>query len=138
MEVFGIILQFVQGELRGENIFLFYITIFEKFLLTKGKNCGIIQVSKQRRALNMLNKETIIELKEIERQIAELKAKAEEIKDEIKAEMGNDEHREVEGFKVNYTIVISTTLDSSKLKKELPDLWNKYKKEGITRRFSIT
>ena len=86
----------------------------------------------------MLNKETIIELKEIERQIAELKAKAEEIKNEIKAEMGNDEHREVEGFKVNYTIVISTTLDSSKLKKELPDLWNKYKKEGITRRFSIT
>ena len=85
-----------------------------------------------------MTKEQIIELKELERQISELKAKADAIKDEMKAEMGNEEHAEVEGFKVNYTIVISTTLDSTKLKKELPDLWNKYKKEGITRRFSIT
>ena len=85
-----------------------------------------------------MTKAQILELKDIEAQISALKAKAEAIKDEMKAEMGNDEHREVEGFKVNYTIVISTTLDSTKLKKELPDLWNKYKKEGITRRFSIT
>ena len=85
-----------------------------------------------------MTKAQIIELKEIERQIAELKTKADAIKDEMKAEMGNDEHVEVDGFKVNYTIVISTTLDSSKLKKELPDLWKKYSKEGITRRFSIT
>ena len=85
-----------------------------------------------------MTKAQILELKDIEAQIAELKKKADTIKDEIKAEMGSDEHREVEGFKVNYTIVISTTLDSTKLKKELPDLWKKYSKEGITRRFSIT
>ena len=85
-----------------------------------------------------MTKAQILELKDIEAQIAELKKKADTIKDKMKAEMGNDEHREVEGFKVNYTIVISTTLDSTKLKKELPDLWNKYSKEGITRRFSIT
>lgn len=85
-----------------------------------------------------MTKAQILELKDIEAQIAELKKKAEAIKDEMKSEMGNDEHREVEGFKVNYTIVISTTLDSTKLKKELPDLWKKYSKEGITRRFSIT
>ena len=85
-----------------------------------------------------MTKAQILELKDIEAQIAELKKKADAIKDEMKAEMGNEEHREVEGFKVNYTIVISTTLDSTKLKKELPDLWNKYSKEGITRRFSIT
>ncbi len=85
-----------------------------------------------------MTKAQILELKDIEAQIAELKKKADTIKNEMKAEMGNDEHREVEGFKVNYTIVISTTLDSTKLKKELPDLWKKYSKEGITRRFSIT
>ena len=85
-----------------------------------------------------MTKAQILELKDIEAQIAELKKKAEAIKDEMKSEMGNDEHREVEGFKVNYTIVISTTLDSTKLKKELPDLWKKYSKEGITRRVSIT
>ena len=85
-----------------------------------------------------MTKAQILELKDIEAQISELKKKAEAIKDKMKTEMGNEEHVEVDGFKVNYTIVISTTLDSTKLKKELPDLWNKYKKEGITRRFSIT
>ena len=85
-----------------------------------------------------MTKAQILKLKDIEAQISELKKKADEIKDKMKAEMGNEEHVEVDGFKVNYTIVISTTLDSTKLKKELPDLWKKYSKEGITRRFSIT
>ena len=80
----------------------------------------------------------ILELKSIEARIAELKKQADAIKTEIQAEMGNEEHVVVDEFKVNYTIVISTTLDSKKLKQELPDLWNKYSKEGITRRFSIT
>ena len=82
--------------------------------------------------------EKIMELKNIERQIKALQADADAIKEDMKAEMGNDEHREVGGFTVNYTIVINTTLDSKKLKAEMPTLWNKYSKEGITRRFSIT
>lgn len=85
-----------------------------------------------------MTKEQILKLKDIEAKIAELKAKAEVIKDEIKAEMGNEEHVMVDGYKVNYTIVISTKLDSKKLKSELPDLWKKYSKEDITRRFSIS
>lgn len=82
--------------------------------------------------------ERITELKNIERQIKALQAEAEAIKEEMKSEMGNDEHVEVGGFTVNYTIVISTKLDSKKLKAEMPTLWNKYSKEDITRRFSIT
>ena len=82
--------------------------------------------------------EKIMELKNIERQIKALQAEADAIKDEIKSEMGNEEHVEVGGFTVNYTIVINTTLDSKKLKAEMPNLWDKYSKEGITRRFSIT
>lgn len=82
--------------------------------------------------------EKINELKAIESRIKALKAEADAIKKEMQEEMGNEEHVEVGGFTVNYTIVISTTLDSTKLKKELPDLWKKYSKEGITRRFSIT
>ena len=85
-----------------------------------------------------MTKEQILELKDIEAKIAELKAKAEVIKDKIKAEMGSEEHIMVDGYKVNYTIVISTKLDSKKLKSELPDLWKKYSKEDITRRFSIS
>lgn len=82
--------------------------------------------------------EKINELKAIESRIKALKAEADAIKKEMQDEMGNEEHVQVGGFTVNYTIVISTTLDSTKLKNELPDLWKKYSKEGITRRFSIT
>lgn len=82
--------------------------------------------------------EKINELKAIENRIKALKAEADILKKEMQDEMGNEEHVQVGGYTVNYTIVISTTLDSTKLKKELPDLWNKYSKEGITRRFSIT
>lgn len=82
--------------------------------------------------------EKINELKAIENRIKALKAEADALKKEMQDEMGNEEHVQVGGYTVNYTIVISTTLDSTKLKKELPDLWNKYSKEGITRRFSIT
>lgn len=80
----------------------------------------------------------INELKALESRIKALKAEADAIKKEMQEEMGNEEHVQVGSFTVNYTIVISTTLDSTKLKKELPDLWQKYSKEGITRRFSIT
>lgn len=82
--------------------------------------------------------EKINELKAIENRIKALKAEADALKKEMQDEMGNEEHMQVGGYTVNYTIVISTTLDSTKLKKELPDLWKKYSKEGITRRFSIT
>ena len=85
-----------------------------------------------------MTKAQILELKDIEAQIDALKAKADAIKDEMKAEMGNEEHVVIDGFKVNYTIVISTRLDSKKLKTELPDLWAKYSKEDISRRFSIS
>ena len=80
----------------------------------------------------------IRELKNIENEIKALQNKADAIKDAIKAEMGNEEHVKVGGFTVNYTITISTTFDSKKLKKEMPSLWEEYSREGITRRFSIS
>ena len=83
--------------------------------------------------------ERITELKNIERQIKALEAEANAIKDLISVIIDDsNQHREVGGFTVNYTIVISTTLASKKLKAEMPSLWDKYSKEGITRRFSIT
>ena len=85
-----------------------------------------------------MTREQIVELKNLEEQIKNLQRKADAIKDILKEEMGNDEHREVDGFTVNYTIVINTTLDSKKLKKEMPSLWDEYSRGGITRRFSIT
>lgn len=85
-----------------------------------------------------MTREQILELKAIEARIAELKNQADVIKNEIKKEMGAKEQATVDEFKIHWTVVISTKLDGSKLKKEDPELWNKYSKEDITRRFSIT
>lgn len=82
--------------------------------------------------------EKILELKEIERQIKELEKVAESIKDEMKAEMKSEEHVEVGGFKVNYTITVSARLDSKRLKAEMPSVYDKFITESISRRFSIT
>ena len=86
----------------------------------------------------MMTVEKINELKAIEAQMKELKDKADAIKEEFKAEMGNDELREVGGFKVHYTIVITNRLDSKRMKDEAPELYKKWLKEDIQRRFSIT
>lgn len=82
--------------------------------------------------------ERINELKAIEAQIKALQAQADAIKDEFKSEMGNDELREVGGFKVHYTIVITNRLDSKRMKTEAPEEYKKWLKEDIQRRFSIT
>ena len=82
--------------------------------------------------------EQIREYNNLTEQIKALQRKADAIKDEMKAEMGNDEHREVGGFTVNFPIVIKTTLDTKRIKEELPSLYEEYLKEGIERRFSIT
>lgn len=82
--------------------------------------------------------EKIEELQRIERQIKELEKLADSLKDEMKAEMGNEELVEVGGYKVHYTITISTRLDGKKLKAEMPSVYEKFLTEGISRRFSIT
>ena len=86
----------------------------------------------------MMTVERINELKNIEAQIKALQAQADAIKDEMKSEMGNDELREVGGFKVHYTIVITNRLDSKRMKAEAPEEDKKWLKEDIQRRFSIT
>lgn len=82
--------------------------------------------------------EKIEELQRIEAQIKELKAVAEMLKDEMKAEMGNEEHVSVGGYNVNYTITITTKLNTTQLKKEMPTIYEKFLKEDISRRFSVT
>lgn len=82
--------------------------------------------------------EKIEELQRIEAQIKELKNVAEMLKDEIKEEMGNEEHISVGGYNVNYTITITTKLNTAQLKKEMPTIYEKFLKEDISRRFSVT
>ena len=57
--------------------------------------------------------ENLQKLLEIEEQIKSLKNEAEAIKDEIKKEMGNEEHLEIGAYNINWTITIGEDWDYS-------------------------
>lgn len=79
-------------------------------------------------------------LKEIEAFIDELKAEAEDLRDEIKAEMlnRNTEEMEVGMYIVRWTSVLSNRFDSTGFKKAMPDIFKAYTKQVASKRFSIT
>ena len=81
----------------------------------------------------------IRELKELEAFIAQAESEAEAIKDAIKAQMteNNTEEMMVDVFTVRWTTVSSDRLDTTALKKALPDLAKQFTKTSTTRRFSI-
>ena len=81
----------------------------------------------------------IRELKELEAFIAQAQAEAEAIKDSIKATMTeqNTEEITVDVYKVRYTTVTSERIDTTALKKALPDLAKQFTKTSSARRFSI-
>ena len=82
----------------------------------------------------------IEEIKELESMIAELKAEMESYKDELKAELTEREVEELEAgqYIVRYTDVLSNRLDSSRMKKDLPELYKSYTKQVASKRFSIS
>lgn len=81
----------------------------------------------------------IRELKELEAMISEAQAEAEAIKDMLKAQMTAQDTEEmvVDVYKVRWTTVSSERVDTTALKKALPDLAKQFTKTSVTRRFSI-
>ena len=79
------------------------------------------------------------QLKELEALIREAEAEVEALKDEIKAEMymRNTEEMNVGRYVVRWTSVVSNRLDSTALKNEMKDIYNRYVKQTESRRFSI-
>ena len=78
-------------------------------------------------------------LKELEALISEAQAEAETIKDAIKAHMSEagTEEITVDVYKVRWTSVQSERIDTTALKKALPDLCKQYTKTSVTRRFCV-
>lgn len=81
----------------------------------------------------------IEELKELEALIRDAEKEVEALKDEIKAEMTkrNTEELEAGRYTVRWTSVVSNRLDSTALKKEMGELYNRYVRQTESRRFSI-
>lgn len=87
----------------------------------------------ERQIANRIKK--IKELEEIQKEICE---QIDALKSEIQAEMKDSEHINACGYVVNWVKVITNRLDTTKIKKELPDICNNYIKETHSRRFSIS
>lgn len=77
------------------------------------------------------------ELQELKRMREELEAEITGLEDAIKAAMGNEEQVTAGAFKITWKAITSNRLDSSALKKELPDVAARYMKQTTVRRFVV-
>ena len=77
------------------------------------------------------------ELLELKRMREELDAEITAAEEEIKRVMGTEETLLAGAFKVTWKAVTSSRLDSSALKKALPEIAARFMKQTTTRRFSI-
>lgn len=79
-------------------------------------------------------------LNKYEAMVAEMKAQADTIRNEIKAEM---EARELEEmiagqYIIRYTAVLSNRFDTTAFKKVMPEIYKAYTKQVSSRRFTIS
>ena len=78
------------------------------------------------------------ELRQLQALIDEAQAEAESIKDMIKAAMGDSESVQAGEYKIlTWKAVTTARIDTSALKKALPDVAERFTKETTVRRFSI-
>lgn len=80
---------------------------------------------------------TIAEMQEYVRIAEEAQAAAEALKDQIKAYMGNAELLTAGPYKVSWKPVTTSRIDTTALKKALPDVAAQYTKTTTSRRFTV-
>ena len=77
------------------------------------------------------------ELRQLQALIEEAQAEAEALKDAIKAAMGDSESIQAGEYKITWKAVTSSRIDTTALKKALPDVAERFTRETTTRRFSV-
>ena len=77
------------------------------------------------------------ELRQLQALIEEAQQEAEAIKDAIKAAMGNSESVVAGEYKITWKPVTSARIDTSALRKALPDVAAAFTKETTVRRFCV-
>ena len=77
------------------------------------------------------------DLQELKRMREELDAEIMAAEDAIKGIMGESEVLTAGAFKVTWKAVTSSRLDTTALKKELPDVAARYMRQTVTRRFCV-
>ena len=77
------------------------------------------------------------ELRQLQALIEEAQAEAEAIKDAIKAAMGDSDSIQAGEYKITWKAVTSSRIDTTALKKALPDVAERFTKETTSRRFCV-
>ena len=77
------------------------------------------------------------ELKSLQALIEEAQAEAETLKDEIKGAMGTQEELRAGEYKVTWKSVNANRLDTSALKKAMPDIYESFTRQTSSRRFCV-
>ena len=77
------------------------------------------------------------ELRQLQALIDEAQAEAEAIKDTIKAAMGDSEALRVGEYSITWKPVTTVRIDTSALRKALPDVAAAFTREVTTRRFCV-
>ena len=80
---------------------------------------------------------TIHEILDLKRMREELDATIATLEDSIKAVMGDEELLTAGAYKVSWKTFTSSRVDTTALKKALPDIAAQYTKQTTARRFSI-
>ena len=78
------------------------------------------------------------ELRQLQALIEEAQAEVEAINDAIKAAMGDSESVQAGEYRITWKAVTSSRIDTSALRKALPDVAERFTKETVTRRFVIS
>ena len=77
------------------------------------------------------------ELRQLQTLIEEAQAEAEAIRDAIKAAMGESEAVQAGEYKITWKPVKTARIDTTALKKALPDVAQAFTRETTTRRFCV-
>ena len=80
---------------------------------------------------------TIHEILDLKRMSEELDAEITALEDSIKAAMGEEELLTAGAYKVSWKTFTSSRVDTTALKKELPDIAAQFTKQTTARRFAI-
>ena len=78
------------------------------------------------------------ELRQLQALIDEAQAEAEALKDAIKSAMGDQDSIQAGEYRITWKAVTSSRIDTSALRKVLPDVAERFTKETVTRRFVIS
>ena len=77
------------------------------------------------------------ELRQLQNLIEEAQAEAETIRDAIKAAIGDSETVQAGEYKITWKPVKTARIDTTALKKALPDVAQAFTRETTVRRFSV-